>query len=298
MRFALPSALARPLPAPIVAALCMLGMALCYAITANVARIMASELNAVMIALMRNAFGLLAMTPFLLRAPLLTTLRTQRPGLHLVRSACNLVSMLAWFWALPYIVLADGVALMFTGPLFAAAGAVLFLGERMGPRRCGATMIGFGGVWIIMRPGFDTVSLGLLAVLASAALWAGMGLCNKRLTTTESATQIVAINLVIVLPASFFLALFDWQWPSLVMLALGAVHGFLGTAAHFFMARALALADASFVMPFDFTRLPLAAVIAYVLFAQVPDGWTVAGAAVIFAATLYIAARERQTRPR
>jgi len=58
-------------------------------------------------------------------------------------------------------------------------------------------MIGFGGVWIIMRPGFDTVSLGLLAVLASAALWAGMGLCNKRLTTTESATQIVAINLVI-----------------------------------------------------------------------------------------------------
>jgi drug/metabolite transporter (DMT)-like permease len=82
-----------------------------------------------------------------------------------VRSACNLGSMLAWFWALPHIVLADGVALMFTGPLFAALGGVLLLGERLGTRRALALAVGFAGVLVIIRPDFSTASLALLAIL-------------------------------------------------------------------------------------------------------------------------------------
>lgn len=271
----------------------MVAMAVCYAITANVARIMADELNAFMIALLRNGFGLIAMMPFLLRMRF-GGLRTGRPGLHLLRSACNLVSMLAWFWALPHILLADGIALMFSGPLFATLGAALLLSERVGFQRWSAMLIGFLGILIILRPGFQTISLGLVAVVASAALWAGMSLCNKRLTLTESSEQIVVINLMIVLPASFLLALLDWQWPSLAMLALGAIHGTLGTAAHWFMAKALKFADTSFVMPFDFVRLPLAAAIAYPLFGQVPDLMTGLGAMIIFSATFYNTVRERR----
>jgi drug/metabolite transporter (DMT)-like permease len=120
------------LQAPVIAALLMVGMALCYATTANVARLMAEELNATMIALLRNGFCLVVLLPMLIRVgPAI--LRTSRPGLHVLRSLFNLTSMLAWFWALPYIVLADGVALMFTAPLFGALGAVLLLGERLGP---------------------------------------------------------------------------------------------------------------------------------------------------------------------
>ena len=87
--------------------------------------------------------------------------------------------------------------------------------------------------------------------------------------------------------------LLDWQWPSWAMLAVGAAHGTLGTVAHLFMARALAVADASFCMPFDFTRLPLAAAMAFFLFGQVPDAWTIVGGAVIFAAGLALATRRR-----
>jgi drug/metabolite transporter (DMT)-like permease len=280
------------LQAPVAAALLMVGMALCYATTANIARLMADELNAVMIALLRNAFGLVLLAPMLIRAGP-SIFRTSRPGLHVLRSAFNLTSMLAWFWALPHIVLADGVALMFTGPLFGALGAVLFLGERLGSRRAGALAVGFAGALLIIRPSFDQAGLALLAVAGSAAGWAAMGLCNKQLTRTDTTEQIVALNLLIVLPFSAALALLDWQWPTLTMWALGAVHGMLGTIAHICMARALSHADASFCMPFDFTRLPIAAAIAYLLFGQLPDVWTMVGAAVIFSATLYVTLRER-----
>jgi len=276
----------------VAAALLMLGMALCYAITANLARLMAEELNAPMIALLRNGFGLIPLLPMLLRSGV-AILRTDRPGLHMLRSAFNLAFMLAWFWALPHIVLADGVALMFTGPLFGALGAVLLLGERLGPRRAGALAIGFAGALLIIRPTFDQANLALLAVLAAAAGWAAMGLCNKLLTRTDGTEQIVALNVLMVLPFSFVLALLDWQWPSLAMWLLGAAHGVLSTLAHICMARAFSHADASFCMPFDFARLPFAAAIAYPLFGQLPDLWTVVGATVIFSATLYVTLRER-----
>jgi len=282
----------RTIPAPVIAALCMLAMALCYATTANLARIMGDELNALMITFLRNAFGLLLLAPLLLRSGT-RALRTTRPALHLLRSACNLGSMLAWFWALPHVVLADAVALMFTGPLFAALGGVLLFGERLGRRRALALATGFAGMLVIIRPDFSTASLALIVIVLSAAGWGAMGLCNKRLTVTDTTEQIVVINLLMVLPVSLLLALLDWQWPSWTMLAIAAVHGSLGTLAHIFLARALALADTAFCMPFDFTRLPFAAAIAYPLFGQLPDLWTVLGAAVIFAAAFSIATRER-----
>jgi drug/metabolite transporter (DMT)-like permease len=284
------------LAAPVAAALLMLGMALCYATTANIARLMAEELNAMMIALLRNLFGLIPLLPLLLRGGL-ATMRTTRPVLHMVRSALNLVFMLAWFWALPHIVLADGVALMFTGPLFGALGAVLFLGERLGPRRAGALAIGFAGALLIIRPSFDQAGLALLAVLAAAAGWAAMGLCNKVLTRTDETDQIVVLNVLMVLPFSFAVALLDWQWPSPAMWAMGAMLGALGTLAHICMAHAFRYADVSFCMPFDFMRLPIAAAIAYPLFGQLPDLWTIVGAAVIFSATVYVTLRERTESP-
>jgi drug/metabolite transporter (DMT)-like permease len=293
MKSGIGSAGALRLRAPVAAALLMLGTALCYAITANIARLMTDELNAMMIALLRNGFGLVVLLPVLVRVGP-AVLRTSRPGLHALRSLFNLTSMLAWFWALPHIVLADGVALMFTGPLFGALGAVLVLGERLGSRRAGALAVGFAGALVIIRPSFDQAGLALLAVVGSAAGWAAMGLCNKQLTRTDTTEQIVALNLLMVLPFSFALALLDWQWPSLAMWALGAAHGALGTIAHVCMARAFRHADASFCMPFDFTRLPFAAAIAYMLFGQLPDVWTTVGAAVIFCATLYVTLRERQ----
>lgn len=282
----------RRLRATVTAALLMLAMAFCYGVTANIGRVMAEALNPMMVTLLRNGFGLLMILPLVIRlGP--RALRTQRPGLYLLRSAFNLIGLLAWFWALPHVLLADAIALQFTGPLFLALGAVLFLGEQIGPPRAAALAVGFAGALLILQPGFDETGLAMIALVVASALWAGMGLFAKELTRTDSTEQIVVLNLAIMLPFSLGLALLDWQWPSIEMWLLGAGLGGFAAGAHLFMTRAFHHADASFCMAFDFARLPFAAAIAFVLFDQVPGVWTMMGAVVIFAATLYVTLRDQ-----
>lgn len=289
----------RTLSRPILGALAVTGAALCYATTAVCIRVMSSELNPFMIGLLRNTFGLLFFLPLLVRAGT-GAFRTTHWPVHLVRTFCAIVSGLLYFWALGRVALAEATALNFTGPIFVAMGAVALLGERMGARRWTAIVVGFLGILVILRPGFQTIGPGLLAVLGSALVWAGMVLANKSLARTETMTQIVLLNLVVAAPVSLLLALPVWQWPSPPMVALGAVQGLLGTLAHLFMARAFQLADASHVMPFDFLRLPFTVGLAFVFFTELPDTLTVVGATIVFATTTYIALRARtagQTLP-
>ena len=116
------------------------------------------------------------------------------------------------------------------------------------------------------------------------------------LARTESAEAIVTYHTVMLLPVSLIPALFVWQWPTveqlLWLVALGAFAQ-LGT---FLVTRALALADASAIMPYDFIRLPFTALVGFVAFAEVPDTWTWVGAAIIFSSSFYIARREAQLR--
>ena len=102
---------------------------------------------------------------------------------------------------------------------------------------------------------------------------------------------------LLVTPASLIPALFVWQWPSIEEFGWLVALGTLATAGHFCVARALALADVTAVMPIDFTKLPMTALIAYVAFSEVVDSWTWVGAAVIFGASIYIAHRESKVAP-
>lgn len=281
------------LPAGVAGALFIAGAALCYAITATCIRIMSHELNPFMIGFLRNAFGLLFVS-FLFWSAGPAVFRNARWPVHFVRTGCAIISGLLFFWALARVPLSDAIALNFAGPIFVAVAAVALLGERMGMRRWLATAVGFLGVLVILRPGFQTLSLGLLAALASALLWGGMALCNKILTRTDTMSQIVLLNLVIAAPISLALALPAWQTPSLWMVFLGAVQGLLGTTAHYLVARGFRIADASHVMPFDFLRLPFTIAFAFVLFHEVPDAMTILGAVIVFAATTYITLRERR----
>ena len=163
----------RTLSRPVLGALAVTGAALCYATTAVCIRAMSSDLNPFMIGLLRNTFGLLFFLPLLVRAGT-GAFRTTRWPVHMVRTFCAIVSGLLYFWALGRVALADATALNFAGPIFVALGAVALLGERMGARRWTATTVGFLGILVILRPGFQSIGPGLLAVLGSALVWAGM----------------------------------------------------------------------------------------------------------------------------
>lgn len=281
------------IPAPVQGALYMIGAAFCFSVMNVLVRISAAELDPVEIAFFRNFFALLAMLPWLARVGL-GGLRTERLGRHVWRGVFGLLAMLSWFTSVALLPLAEAVALNFTVPLFATAGAALFLGEVVRARRWSATVVGFLGVLIILRPGFTELTPLMSLPIVAAAFMAVSIVIVKSLSRTESAAAIVLYMNLIMTPLSLVPALFVWRWPSWPTLGYLAVIGLMASAAHLLLTRAYSKADASAVIPFDYARLPFIAVIAYFAFGEAPDTWTWLGAAVIAASAIYIARREAE----
>jgi drug/metabolite transporter (DMT)-like permease len=273
------------------AALLMLLGASCVAVQLTAIRIASATLHPFEIVLFRNLVGFLVILPFLGRLGW-HTLRIRQPWPLLLTSVGVLVSMVLFFMAVAEMPLAEVMALSFTKPLFATLGAALLLHEAVRARRWVAVLVGFLGVLVVLRPGTETVSPYAVMILFSALVLAGVTLLIKRLTATESATTIVLYQAVFMTAMSVPLALLYWRTPGLAELPLLVLIGALGTVSWLCMTRAFALVDASVVMPFEFARLPLTALVAYLLFAEVPTVWTWLGGAVIFGSTAYITHRE------
>lgn len=279
----LPAAVRAPLW--MVAATSLLG-------TMNViVRHVSFELHPFEIAFFRNLFGVLFFLPWFVQVGP-SSFRTRRLGLHSVRAATLMVSMVCWFSALALMPIAEATALNFTTPLFATVGAALFLREAVGWRRWVATAVGFAGALVILRPGAAALSWPALLALGAAAFGAPTMLMVKPLARTDSAATIVFYMNFLTTPFSLPPALVVWVMPSPEAWAGLVGIGVLATLGQVYLIRAFAVADASAVLPFDFARLPMVAVLGYLFYDERPDAWTWIGGAVIFAATLYTARRE------
>ena len=244
-------------------------------------------------AFFRTFFGLLVLAPSFITHGL-RPLRTQRFGLHCVRSALNVVAMLSFFYALSITPVILVQALAFTSPLFTAVLAVVLLGERIRARRLTAIVVGFAGTLLIIRPGVQPFEFGPALVLASAAVWGYVVVLIKSLCRTDSAVTITAYMVLLMSPMTLVCALFVWTWPSGGELAVLVGIGIAGTLAQMCMTQSLRLAETTVVLPFDFTKLVWGAFFAWLLFGELIDTWTLAGALVIFSGGLYVAYRERQ----
>jgi drug/metabolite transporter (DMT)-like permease len=259
-------------------------------------RIAAHAMHPFEVAFFRCLFGLVFILPWIVRSgPLL--LRSRNRGFFLLRAGVGLVSMATWFYGITVVPLATATAVNFTAPLFATVAAALVLHEDVRLRRWSAVVIGFAGVLVIMRPASAPLDVNLLLLLLSAATAAMNNITVKFLARTETPSRIVAFFMVYLTPLSLIPALFVWQWPApstfLALIGLGG----LGTIAHLSVARALAAADASACAPFEFARLPFAALIGFACFGEITDLWTWVGAAIIAVSSIYVAYREaRLTR--
>ncbi len=278
------------------AALWMVAACAGFACMTGVIRHISETLPPFEIVFFRNLFGLLALTPWLMRNGV-SALKTDRLGLYSVRALTGLTAMMTWFWAVSIVPLADATALSFTAPMFATVLAVFFLGETVRLRRWSATLIGFGGAMIILRPGVGELDPALLIVLISAAAMSMSGIFVKKLTSTESPAKAVAWSGIMMVPLSFVPALLVWQWPTGEAWVWLIILGIAATGSHIAMNRSISLSDITAVLPYDFTRLPFAALVGYLAFDQMPDLWTWVGAAVIFTSSIYIARRESRLRP-
>ena len=253
-------------------------------------RLASKQLHPFEIAFFRNLFGLVFALPLLVKhGPSL--LRTDKLRFYVLRCLIGICSMLAGFWAIVNLPLAQAVALSYATPLFVTIGAVLVLGEVVRARRWTAVLIGFIGVLVILRPGTD-FNQGAWIALLSAALSGSVAISIKVLSRTEKPDAIVLFTTLIWVPMSLLPALFVWHAPQGIAWLWLALCGVLGTIGQLFWTRALKLGEVSALTPISFTQLPVVTLAGWLLFDETIDAMTLVGAAIILTATFYIAHRE------
>jgi drug/metabolite transporter (DMT)-like permease len=192
-----------------------------------------------------------------------------------------------WFLGLSLLPLATVFALEFTIPIWSAIMAVIFLGERMNRGRLAAVTLGFVGILIIVHPGAGDFSLASLVVVVAAIGFAVSNVCTKPLSRDHTPFAIIFVMNLIQMPLGLIAALPNWVWPTLVDLPWIGVIGTAGLTAHFCMTRAFMLADATLVLPIDYLRLPLAAVLGFMLYNEAIELALVIGGLVILGGNLY-----------
>ena len=256
-------------------------------------RHLSSELHAFEIAFFRTVFGLAVMLPWLVHYGR-KSFQTDMRSWHIGRGLINSVSMLCWYLSLQLLPVADATAINMTGPLFVTLGAWFFLKETVTWQRwLGIFMIMAGGL-VIVRPGVQIAGPGVWLALFSTILFSFSKLISKRLTRTDSTRTIVAYVTTLMIPPTFIAALFVWQWPTLAQLCWLLFIGTLGTLAHLSMTRAYLYLDIAMADPFIVARLVWATMFGFIIFQELPDLWTSAGAAIIAAGLLYIFLQSRR----
>ena len=262
--------------------------ALSFAGMAVMIRVIAVDLPPLEIGFFRSFFAFLLMIPYAVRiGP--SVWHTENHKAFLARGTTGSIFVMLFFSGVALIEVADAQALTFTTPLFGMMLATLFLGETFRLNRIVALVVGFSGALIIIRPGFQSVSIGALLVLLSALTAAGSGTLLKYITRSDPPDKVVFFHGLYMTPPTLIAALFDWHWPSLWQLFLLIVMAALATLNQRCLARAFAAADATAVFPFTFMRLPFGAALGFVFFTEIPDFWVWIGGAVIFGAAFYLA---------
>ena len=222
----------------------------------------------------------------------LQPLRTRRFPLHVVRNLLHFAGQFSWVYAIGLLPLATVFAIEFTMPVWTALLAMLVLGERLNHGRIVMLALGIVGILIILRPGVAEVSPAALVMLGGALAYGATMVATKRLAGGESAFAILFYMSLIQVPVGLFPALPGWTAPALADAPWIFATGACGLIAHFCLTRAFRIADASLVVPIDFLRLPLIAVVGALLYGEPIELATFAGAAVIFAGTYYSIRRE------
>ncbi len=240
------------------------------------------ELDVFQIMVVRSGVGLLFLLP-VVAARGFAPARTRHFRLHLARNVVHYAAQYSWFLALSLIPLAQVVSIEFTFPIWTAILATAFLGERLSAKRIIAIVIGFAGVLLIVRPGVTTVETGQVVALLAAFGFGGSITLTKALTRTESALTVIFYMMAIQFVLGLGPGITVWQWPSHSAWAWLAVIGIAGTFSHYCFTSAMFHADVTVVAPMDFLRVPLSALLGWLVFAETADVWLAGGAALILA---------------
>ena len=256
-------------------------------------KFLATEMSVFQITWGRMLFHWLLFLPLFLLPRYRGRVRPNRPGLQLLRSAILYGTNTLFFGSMFYLTLATAASIMYAGPLILVMLSVLFLGEKVGPRRWTAVAVGFIGVLVVMQPGIG-FHWAMLLPLAASASFAFYQIVTRAIAAGDDPFTTMFWTPVVGLIAASALMPFHWQDPTLAgWLWLGCA-GFTAGAGQFLLIVAFSRSEASLLAPFGYATLVWAALAGIAVFGNYPDAMTVAGAGIVVLAGLYIWARERQ----
>ena len=260
------------------------------------AKYLSKTLPSIEITWIRFLVFALIMVPGMVPGSSVYALRTQVVGLQLLRGAALLASSLFFITGLRFLPIAEASATGFVSPLFVTALSILFLGERVGLRRWLATVVGLIGVLIILRPGTSAFHVAAFFPVVSALAWASLLIMTRMMSGKEHAATTMTYSAIVGVCIITALVPFVWVTPTWHDILLGVLIGIASTAGQWIVVQAFRYADASVLAPFSYTQLLWVSILGFVVFGEVPDIWTISGAAFIVASGLYTAHRERLRR--
>ena len=268
------------------AALWMIGAIFSFTSMAVAGRAISGQLDTFEIMFYRSIMGFLIVLVVAKSIGTLGEIDLKYFRLHLLRNIFHFIGQNLWFFALPLIPLAQLFALEFTSPIWVLLLAPLILGERLTLRKLATAALGFIGVLVVAQPEIGAVNIGILAAGSAAIGFAGAAILTRKLTVQNSLTKILFFLTGLQILFGLLCAGYDGDiaLPDLATAPWLIVIGAAGLTAHFCMTKSLSLAPASLVMPVDFARLPLIAVIGVVFYDESLDLYLVLGAILILVA--------------
>ena len=239
----------------------------------------------------RNLLAFIVMLP-ILKSTGLVAIKMNNTKLFFMRGFFGAIGMVAGFTSLTLIPLAQATAISFSKPIFITIGATIFLGEIIKARRIAAIIIGIIGMLIIVQPGVNSFSFGIMLAIIGALAHSLNALIVKKLTLTDTPQAIVTWMVIILIPITFIPAILVWEWPSFeTWLYLWGI-AIVGTLAHFSWTKSYSMADITSLEPIEFIKLPMMALLGWMIFSEIPGTWTWVGGLIIFMSTIYISHRE------
>lgn len=267
------------------AAIWMIGAITAFTLMAVAGRAAALNLDTFEIMFYRSCVGFAIVMACAVSFGTLDQVRADRLGLHFIRNVAHFTGQNLWFYAITVIPLAQVFALEFTGPIWVILLSPLFLKERIRPLGIAAAIIGFIGILLVAKPGATTISPGIIAAALCAIGFGLTAIFTRLLTKTQTITCILFY--LTGMQAIFGLICAgldgDMALPTAITLPWMILIGIAGLTAHFCLTKALSIAPATLVMPLDFLRLPIIAVVGIILYAEPVDIWVIVGGTLIFA---------------
>ena len=283
----------KPLRMPLQGIAWMITSTLMFVAVTGIVRYIGSSLPAAESAFIRYAMGMIIIAPVLWR------MVKSPPPAHLwrtgaIRGFVHTFGVTLWFFAMARIPIAEVTAIGYVTPIFITVGAAIFLGERLRLHRIMGVLAGLLGALIVLRPGFQEISIGQLAQLGAAPLFAASYLVTKSMTGKTDSQTIVALLTVFCTLFLLPLALIDWRTPTSHELFWLFFTALCATFGHYAMTRALAAAPISVTQPITFLQLVWATLLGVLMFNEAIDPFVILGGTIIVAAATYISHREHK----